>query len=517
MSRQIGAALSIVIIGFLAGCRQPKAAGEPVVTLPHPAALPAEDPRPVRTGIPARPEEIEFPPLLFEPPKAAEYRRVLAGGVPVYLIPSREFPLIEFTFSFKGGEYLDSPGLEGLARATAAMLRRGGTASVTAEALDERFDFLAARASTYAGSDRSTATLNTLRTNLKESFDLFLDMLRHPRFQENRLALYKDEILEGLKQRNDRGEEILDREWAQLLYGPDHFEGRQVTSTSLARIGAGEMQSLHGRVWHPGNLIIGVSGDFEPAEMAQFLEKRLADWTAGQPPPDPAPPIAQLGGGVYHVEKDIPQGKVQMGMRAIERSHPDHIPLMVMNSILGGGGFTSRITNAVRSDEGLAYHAGSRLIPGVWYPGEFHAAVQSKNASVAQAISMILAEVKRIREQPVTTEELEVAQNSYIETFPSYFDSKPALVSLFIDDERTHRPDDWWQKFRERVRAVTVEDVQRVARQHLHPERMAIVVVGKWSEIEAGNARATMRDISQGKVSHLPLRDPLTLEPIRPE
>src|SRR5690606_35153333 len=226
-----------------------------------------------------------------------------------------------------------------------------------------------------------------------------------------------------------------------------------------------DLRAMHQRIFHPapGNLIVAVSGDFDPDEMLARLEQAFADWEPRETNGDPPQPTATLTPGIYHVEKDIPQGKVFIGMRGLKRDDPDFIPAMVMNHILGGGGFTSRITNRVRSDEGLAYAAGSSLMPKVWYPGEFRVMFQSKNETVALATKLVFEEIQRIRSEGVTPEELEVAKNSFIETFPRMFESKPAMLRVFVTDELTNRPKDYWHTYRDRVRAVTAEDVQRMA------------------------------------------------------
>jgi zinc protease len=228
------------------------------------------------------------------------------------------------------------------------------------------------------------------------------------------------------------------------------------------------------------------------------------------------PPTAALEPGLYHVPKEIPQGKVVMGMRSITRDDPDAIPLALLNDILGAGGFTSRIMQQVRSNEGLAYSARSTLLPKVTYPGDFRAGFESKNPTVALATKIVIDQIKGVREELVTEEELETAKQSAIETFPRQFESKPQMLRVFVNDEWTNRPKDFWQTFREKVKAVTREDLQRVAKQHLDPEKLAILVVGDWDEIAKGDLdkRASMNDFFGGRVKHLPLRDPLTLEPL---
>jgi len=216
------------------------------------------------------------------------------------------------------------------------------------------------------------------------------------------------------------------------------------------------------------------------------------------------------------VPKEIPQGKVVLGCRSIERDDPDAIPLLLLNEILGAGGFTSRLMQQVRSNEGLAYSVRSMITPRVTYPGDFRAGFESKNATVALATKIVMDEVRKIRDELVTEDELETAKLGLIETFPRQFESKPQMLRVFVNDEWTNRPKDFWKTFRQRVDAVTREDLQRVAREHLDPAKMAILVVGDWDEIAKGDLdkRATMNDFFGGAVKHLPLRDPLTLEPL---
>ncbi|MHC4615500.1 MAG: M16 family metallopeptidase [Planctomycetota bacterium] len=474
---------------------------------------------PTVADIPAHPDEIDFPPLQFVPPAAREYRHTVdAGGiqVPVFLAPSHEFPLIDVVFTFKGGDFLDPPDQVGLVSATAAMMRRGGTTTVSAEAMDEEFDFLAANASSRARGTRCTVSLNSLASNFDESIGLFMDMVRNPGFEADRLDLYKQERIESMKQRNDYPQGILSREWGFLLYGPDHFEAAMSTEISIESVSTDDLRSMHDRLYHPGNLVIAVSGDFEPQAMLSRLASALAGWEAGAPASDPPAPTASLTPGLYHVEKDIPQGRVNLGLRSIRRDDPDYFPMVVMNRILGGGGFTSRIVSRVRSDEGLAYSAGSAFMPGVYYPGVWRASFQSKSSTVALAIKIILEEVGRIQNEPVTDDELLTATNALIETFPRRFESKAGMLRVFVDDEITRRDPDYWAQYRDNVRAVTPTDITRVARKHLRPDDMAILVVGTWDNIAPGDleGRADMTAFFGGTATHLPLRDPLTLEPV---
>jgi zinc protease len=300
------------------------------------------------------------------------------------------------------------------------------------------------------------------------------------------------------------------------MWGPDSYEAREATEAMVESVTPSDLSAMHDVIFQPGNLIIGVSGDFDEKAMIATLEKALAGWEMKARVGNPPAPSHDLQPGLYSVQKDINQGRVQIGHRGVERYNPDAIAIDVMNDILGGGGFTSRVMKTVRNDEGLAYGARTRFADNVWFPGEFVASFQSKNPTVALGTKLILEEMTKMRTEPVTQKELETAQKSFIETFPRRFESKPAMLQTFINDEFTDRPKDWWQTYRDRVRAVTAADVQRVAEEHLHPGKVAILVVGDWDAIYPGDidGRASMADFYGGQVKRLPLLDPMTLQPL---
>jgi zinc protease len=168
----------------------------------------------------------------------------------------------------------------------------------------------------------------------------------------------------------------------------------------------------------------------------------------------------------------------------------------------------------VRSNEGLAYSAGSGLRFGVWYPGAFRAVFQSKSRTVPYALSLVIDEIRRIREQPVTAEELDTVKKQAVETFPSSFASKAQAMAVFASDEYTGRDPRYWTTYRDRIRAVTAADVQRVARTYLDPAKMVILVVGNQGEIDLGDGKhdVSLAALANSKVTVLPLRDPLTMK-----
>ena len=441
-------------------------------------------------AIPDNPDRLVFQPIAFQPPVAKDFRVVLKNGMVVYIAEDRALPLVNIALTVRVGSWLEPAGKEGLAGFTGSQMRRGGTKSLTAEQLDEKLEFLAAQVSSGIGPTSGSAGLNCLFDNLDEALRIFVEMLREPRFQEDRFALAKEQALQEMKKRNDDSADIEGREWGVLLYGGDFFANRFTTEASVKGLTRDDLVAFHRKHFHPANMIAAVSGSFTRAEMIKKLEAAFAGWPSPKIAARPIPAtISPAVPGLYRVEKDVNQGRVSIGLPTVKRDHPDVAALEVMNEILGGSGFTSRITKTVRSNEGLAYSAGSGFAPGIWYPGRFRAAFQSKSRSVPYATSLVLGEIRKIREGTVSAEELETIKNNLVQTFPSSFASKAQSMAIFASDEYTKRDPAYWATYRDRIQAVTAADVQRVAREHLVPEKMILLVVGKQAEIDLGDEK----------------------------
>lgn len=467
-----------------------------------------------------RPEKLKYPPLSYEPPNAADYRVVLKSGPVAYIVPDRELPLVNISILIRAGDYMDPQGKEGLASMTGYLMSRAGIASKSADELEERLAFLAAQLSTGIADVQGSAGVNLLSKDLDEGLSLLRDVLTAPRFQEDKIKLRKQQALQNMKQRNDDSAGIEARERNFLSYGEDFFLNRHSTAASVESITRDDLISFHKKWVHPANFVVAVSGDFDRADMIARLEKLFSKWPFQG---DKAPPIPNnphmAAPGLYLVNKEVNQGRAGIVMPGLLRDDPDYFAADVMNDILGGGGFTSRIVNRVRSDEGLAYSAGSGIPGGTYYPLTFRAAFQSKSRTVAFAMSLVVEEMKRIVAEPVSDEEINTVKNQMIETFPRTFASKASIASIFANDELTGRyvkQPDYWKTYRSKVQAVTKSDVQRVAKRFVQLDKAIILVVGKTEDVLAGHPDhpVKLQDLAGGKVTQLPLRYPLTMKPM---
>jgi predicted Zn-dependent peptidase len=480
----------------------------------------AEEPRQARKdgdrAIVPHPRELRFPALEFHPPIAARHRHRLANGNAVYVVEDRSLPLVEVDVLLRVGSYLDPEGLDGLAHASGSQMRAGGTRSLAPDAFDEEADFLAAEISTSFGDTSGEASLDCLSKDLDRGLDLLFGVLATPRFDEGRLAVYKQQVLQSLARRNDSTASIEAREWNRLVYGASHYAARQPTRATVEAITREQLAAFHGRWVHPENVVFAVSGDVSAADIIPRLEARLQDWKRGERAPPVPAPAAAVEPGVYLVRKDdVNQGRVSVGHRAVQRDHPDYAALLIMNHILGGGGFTSRILGRVRSDEGLAYTALSEYEFGTYHEGEFRAYFQSRSPSVARALAIVIEEIHRIRDELVSPEEIDIALNYFLGAFPRRFSTPAQVARRLAQDELEGRPAEFWMTLEARLRAVTREDVQRVARAHLRPDALVTLVVGNEADLLEGDPAAPAYSIEKAAggrgVRRIPLPDPETL------
>jgi len=473
-------------------------------------------------AIPDRPEKIAVKPITFQVPKAKDSRIKLKNGITAFLVPDAAGqPLVNLTLVIKGGTYLDPIGKEGTGALMGNLLRSGGTTKTPADKMDEKLDLLAANFSSNVFQAGANLNLNLLSKQLKDGLALMMEVITEPAFQQDRIELAKKNTRQQIERRNDDTTSIERYQQGLLCNGEKHFTNRFTTAASLDAITREDLKAFHTRVLTPQNMIVTVSGNFDRKAVEKLLNETLGTLKAGKDakvsPKVPAPEHS-IQPGIYVVEKDVNQGRVTINLPGLRQIDADWPAVTVMNDILGGGGFTARMVKKIRSDEGLAYSVGSYFTPGQYYTGTFAALFQTKVPTVAYGIRLALAEMERIKREPVTEEELKVTKGSIIDGFPDTFGTKAIVAQVFLGMELTGTPEDYYQTLRDRINAVTIADVQRVAQKYLTPEKAAILVVGgKAADLEAGDKEhpGKLSEVAKLPVVKLPLRDPLTMKPLK--
>ena len=461
------------------------------------------------------PDKLKYKDLDYKPPKPADYRHKLDCGAPAYIAENHEIPTFELTILVRTGSMYEPSDKFGLADFTGHLMRNGGVEGMTANELDEKIAYLAGDISVRISSDQGRVSLFCLSKDIDEGLDLLKKVIKTPVFDQQALDLYRTDVLSDMEQRNASTASIESREWAFLMYG-DHPCTNQYRETeqSVNSITREDMIAFHKKYFFPKNFIFAVSGDFDTNELIGKLNNMLAGWpshelTLPEIPdqiPDPKP-------GVYMIKKDdVNQSRIRIGHIGVKRDIPDEYALKVMNDILGGGGFTSRIVRRVRSDEGLAYSVGSRFNQEVEYPGTFRATFQTKHATAAFGTRLIVDEIKRIINEKCDEETVEDSKAGFIGNVVNPFNSKNAIVETFADDDYTGRPDDYWQNYIDNVKAVTADDVMAAAKKFLHPEKLVFLVVGDPEAVMEGSDKHDEKYSDFGEIIILPLRDPMTLK-----
>jgi len=461
------------------------------------------------------PSELKYPALTYEPPDPKAFRTVYAGGLRAYVQEDRSLPLFNITAIINGGDLYIPKDKAGLGRVLGDQLIKGGTTAKEGSVIEDRIDFLGGTLSFQVGERTSTLSLSVLAKDLDEGLATFFDVLRNPAFREEPLKLAKARFIEQLRQANDQPSGVLSREYEKILYG-DNAVTWQPTKATYEGVTAADLKAFHAKYFVPKNVILAVSGDFAKAGLKAKIEKLAAGWQGGAvvfpalpkafPSPEP---------GVYFIQKAINQGYISLGHLGLEDTNPDYFAVQVMNFILGGGSFTSRITTKVRSDEGLSYNQGSRFTYRWGLPGTFAGYVQTKSSTVGYAISLILAEFDRIRTAPVSDAEMDTAVNYYLESFADAFQSAQSTMMSFANLEMTGKPMDYFKTYRSKIQAVTKARVQEAANKYIHPDKCAIMIVGDWEPCNKGGDKWPGPLDKLGKVHKIALTDPMTGQEIK--
>jgi predicted Zn-dependent peptidase len=461
------------------------------------------------------PDKLKFKELKFQPPTPDGYRHTLDCGATVYIAENPEVPTFDLSVLVRTGSMYEPLEKAGLADLTGYLMRNGGVEGMTAKELDERIAFLAGEISVRISGSRGRASLFCLSKDIDEGLDLLKKVLRTPVFDGEALDRYRTDVLSELEQRNASTSSIESREWQFLMYG-DHpcTTPHRRTEQSINAITSEDMIAFHKKYFFPKNFIFAVAGDFKMDDIISKLNDMLAGWPDQDlVMPDVPDQIPDPNPGVYMIKKeDVNQSRIRVGHIGVKRDVPDQYALIVMNDILGGGGFTSRITRRVRSDEGLAYSTGSAFARPVLYPGTFRAWFQTKHATGAFGTRLIVDEIKRIREEKCEAEIVDNAKASFISNVVNPFSSKRSIVNTFADDQYTGRSDDYWQNYTKNMEAVTPDDVLAAAQKYLHPDKLVFLIVGDPEAVQEGSDKHPERFADFGDIKILPLRDPMSLE-----
>ena len=428
--------------------------------------------------------QFKYKQIEFTPPKPE--RVVLDNGMILYLLENHDLPIFRITAQIRTGAVYEPREKTGLANLVGSVMRRGGTKTRPPEQINEELEFIAASVETSIGRESGSASLSTMKKDIDKGLEIFADVLMNPSFPKDMIKKEKDEILESFRRENDRPEQIVFRKFRKLLYDEKHPYSRKTDGykDTIENITRDDMVAFHKKYFHPNNFIMGVSGDFNTEEILNKiknifgkLEKTEIDF------PEIPPVKKRFQKSVNYIYKDVNQAHVVAGHIGIHRLNKDYFPIMILDFILGSGDFIARIPSKVRSDEGLAYSAYSTFFTSKDL-GFFFVSCQTKSESTVKAIKLSLNEVKKIREEMVDDEELELAKDTYINQFIFRFTSSASIVGQMVDIEYEGLPLNYLDTYVDNIKAVTKEDLLRVSKEYLHPDKMILLVIGNMEQFD---------------------------------
>jgi zinc protease len=415
-------------------------------------------------------------------------RSTLSNGAVVLVSEEHQLPMVTLSIAFDAGARRDPKGKEGLAELTARCLSQG-TKQLTSTEFDQKVDFMGSSVGVNAGRDYASAGLTTLKKYQDDTFKLLAGILVEPGLREADIERKRAEQVAQIKAAEEQPGYTAELAFTQELFGDSPYGHLDTGSAeSVGKLTSDDVRNFYRDFYKLGSAVIAVTGDITANEIKASLEKELTG-LSGTVSPQPEPPAPSVASGFHLklIDRSVQQANIMMGFGGVARSNPDYYRLQVMNYILGGGGFSSRLMQIVRSKGGLAYSIGSEFEPGK-FPGSFTVSLQTKNQSSNQAIDLILQQLRKIQEEPVSDEELDGAKKFLIGSFPLKIDKQSGIASFMLQVELYGLGLDYAEKYPKLIEAITKEDVQRAAKEYLHPDSVIVVAVANQSEAKINTA-----------------------------
>jgi len=428
-------------------------------------------------------KQIAKPPLRpFTPQQPV--RIALPNGMVIFLQEDHELPLIGGFARIRGGSREEPGAKAGLVDIYGQTWRTGGTTTRTGDALDDYLEARAAKVETSGGLDSTNVSFDCLKTSFEEVFPVFLEVLRQPEFREEKIVLARNQINTGIARRNDNPQALAAREVRKLGYGADSPYGRTNEYATVAAVVRDDLVAWHKAYVQPNNIVLGVAGDFDRKAMEARLRQAFASWPRGPAATKLKTTFADPKPGVYFVQKDdVNQSNIRLVHLGTTRDNPDYYALEVMNEVFGGG-FAARLFSNIRSKKGLAYAVGGGVGMNYDHPGLFQVQMGTKSETTAAAIEALYEEIDNLVKKPATPEELQRAKDSLLNSFIFTVDSAEKVLRTKMQYEFYGYPLDFLERYRAGIEKVTADDVARVARQYVHRDKLALLVVGKSSDFD---------------------------------
>jgi len=409
-------------------------------------------------------------------------RTVLPNGLVLLTSEQRALPMVALELVIDAGSRHESAQQAGLANLTARLLTYG-TKHRNALQISESLDFLGASLATGASENLASISLTVLKKDLAAGLALLGEILTGATFPQDEVDRQKQAVIAALKAQEEDPGAVAGRAFAAALF-PKSPYGRPVegTEASVKNLQAQRLREFFSRYYRPNRSIMAVVGDVNEREISQALNQALRGWSKGLPSTPPTVPAAIGAPQTIRIVKDLTQANIILGHAGVPRGHPDYYAIQVLNYILAGGGFSSRAMESIRNERGLVYSVYSYFSADQSH-GSFQFVMQTKNESAGEAIRLAVDEMRKLRAEPVGEQELEDAKNYLIGSYPLRFDTNRRVAGFLTQVEVFGLGLDFADRYGELIGRVSRADVQRVAKEFLHPDQLISVIVGDQSKL----------------------------------
>ena len=399
------------------------------------------------------------------------------NGVEAWLVEDHSRPILSMQFAFAGGSTQDPEGKAGVATFVSGMLDEG-SGDLDSEAFQNRLEDLAAKFNVNASHDHMTVTFQTLTQNRQESLKLLQSAITSPHFEPKDVERIREQIVANLRLEEKDPNKTASNEWFKVAFG-QHAYGRSVTGTleSAAAITPADLHAYVKKNFARDNLKVSVVGDIDAAQLGEAL-----DFVFGSlPEKSDRAAVAEVAWDKTPKQRVVqmpnPQSVVQFGFEGLKRADPDFIPAYILNYVVGGGGFSSKLMQEVREKRGLAYSVYTYLFP-LDHAGIFMGGVATENKSVGQSIDLIKAELERVAEEGLTEAELRTAKDYLIGSFALRFDTSGKIAQQLLAIQEDNLGMDYIDRRNGEIEAITVADIKRVAKRLMEPKNLIVTVAG---------------------------------------
>jgi len=424
-------------------------------------------------------DKLDFPELSgFKLPEVEKVE--LKNGITLYILEDHELPLVRINARLAAGNYLDPADKIGLADICGTVMRTGGTEAMTGDEVDIALESIGASISVNFGTTSGTASLNILSDYSDTGLELLADIMRSPRFEEDKIEIEKSAQRTAISSRNDEPLGIAFREYKKTIYGAKSPYARHTEYSTIENITRQDLIDFHKNFITPENVMMAIWGDFDKDEMIGKIEEYFGDWATGS---GEAPPLPEVNydfvNKVHYIEKNnVTQSTVLMGHIGGKVTDPDYYAMTVANNVLSGTTLGGRMFNEVRSKKGLAYSTGGNFTSNIEYPGIFYSYVITKLESTVEAAEAVRNEIRRMQTDAPTEDELQRAKEGYLNSFVFKFDSKGEILNRMMTYDYYGLPQDFIFKVKEGIEKVTAEDVMDVAQRRFHPDSLHMIILG---------------------------------------